>query len=420
MHLTPEQQDLGRRNFRRALAGTRAGAILDGATLPRGSLTGGPVRLGYVGVGVQGRNVLNRTDPAFGEPRALCDVNPAQLAKANEVLARSSRPAPPHYADWREMLQKEDIEGVVIATPLSTHAEITAGCLEAGKHVLCEKMMAWDEAGCERMAQAAVKAGRVLEIGYQRHYNRIYEAAYHGVVKAGVLGDVYHARLVWHRNADWRRSEAPPSPDYDPSRWGYPTFEHLVNWRLYWDYSQGLMAELGSHMVNVANWYFGAAPQAVQASGGVERHKDGGREVPDHVYATFEYPQDRTVMFSSIESNALEGHYEAFLGTRATLILTDEREAYLFEEGERGSALAAALEADGDGTNGRPPAAQESRSETAPAFGGGEPYRVEVARFCLAVRTGQPVACGAGEAAHSARACIRANQSLLQKKRLAV
>jgi predicted dehydrogenase len=364
--------------------------------------------------------MLNRTDPAYGDARALCDVNPAQLAKADEVLARSNRPTAPHYVDWREMLQKEDLEGVVIATPLSAHAEITAGCLEAGKHVLCEKMMAWDEAGCQRMAQAAAKAGRVLEIGYQRHYSRIYEAAYHGIVKAGVLGDVFHARLVWHRNADWRRSETPPSPDYDPSRWGYPTFDHLINWRLYWEYSQGLMAELGSHMVNVANWYFGSAPVAVQASGGVERHKAGGREVPDHVYATFEYPNGRTVTFSSIESNALEGHYEAFLGTRATLILTDEREAYLFEEQGRRAAAAEALEDAAPGTNGRPPGVEESQSRTAPAFGGGEPYRVEVSRFCQAVRTGQPVACGIDEAVLSARACIRANQALLQKKRLDV
>jgi predicted dehydrogenase len=167
VHLTSEQQEQGRLNFRKALAGTRAEAVLSGAELPKGPLDGGPVRLGWIGVGVQGRNVLKRSDPAFADARALCDINPAQLARADEVLAAQKRPAGRHYEDWREMLAKEDLEAVVIATPLSTHAEITAGCLEAGKHVLCEKMMASDEAGLTRMLEATRKSGRVLEIGYQ-------------------------------------------------------------------------------------------------------------------------------------------------------------------------------------------------------------------------------------------------------------
>ena len=80
----------------------------------------------------------------------------------------------------------------------------------------------------------------MLEIGYQRFYNPVYQAAYDGIVKAGVLGDVYHARLVWHRNGNWRRKPRSRRRDYDPSRWGYPDFEHLINWRLYWRYSKGL------------------------------------------------------------------------------------------------------------------------------------------------------------------------------------
>ena len=106
--------------------------------------------------------------------------------------------------DWREMLQKEDLEAVQIATPLWTHAEITVGCLNAGKHVLCEKMMAKSEAECQSMIDAAHKNNRVLEIGYQRYYNPIYQAAYNNIIKQGVLGDVYHARLAWHRSGSGR------------------------------------------------------------------------------------------------------------------------------------------------------------------------------------------------------------------------
>ncbi len=90
-----------------------------------------------------------------------------------------------------------------------------------------------------------------------------------------------------------------------PSKWGYPTWEHLLNWRLYTRYSRGLLAELGSHQVNVANWFFDSTPEAVLGTGGIHRFKDG-REVFDHVYVTFEYPGGRTAVFSTIESNAFD------------------------------------------------------------------------------------------------------------------
>ena len=332
MNLTPEQQELGRRNFMRALAGTPALAALGAAAAMKGPVRGGPVRLGYVGLGGQGRVLLEQTDPRYGEVVALCDINPVQLQKADESLVQTGRQPLKHYADWKEMIQKERLEGVVIASPLFTHADLTVGCMEAGLHVLCEKMMAWDEASCRRMVDAARRTGRVLEIGHQRYYNPIYQAAYDGIVKTGLLGEVYHARLVWHRNGNWRRKADLPSPDYAAAPWGYPTFDHLVNWRLYKQYSRGHMAELASHMVAITDWFFGATAEAATGSGGVFRYKDG-REVPDHTYVTLEYPGGRTAVFTSIESNAFDHYYEAYYGTRGTLILNGEIEAYLFDEG---------------------------------------------------------------------------------------
>src|SRR6185436_10586035 len=151
----------------------------------------------------------------------------------------------------------------------------------------------------------------------------------------------------------------PPAPDYDPSRWGYPTFEHLWNWRLYRRYSRGLFAELGSHHVNAANWFLGSTPNAVLASGGVHRFKDG-READDHVYAIFEYPNGLTATFSSVESSAFEQHYEAFYGTKATLIMHNETEALLFDEGGTGARTTVEV-------SGRPGGAAIAASETKPA-----------------------------------------------------
>ena len=233
MNLTPEQMELGRRNFLKVLAGKAAMAALGAAAALRGPAPGGLVRLAFIGVGSQGRAQLTNVDPDYGDVRALCDINPAQLKLADGVLAKNGMPPARHYADWREMLQQEDVEAVIMAPPLWAHADLAVGCLNAGKHVLCEKMMAWDLESCERMRAAALHDDRVLEIGYQRNHNPMYQAAYEEIVKAGVLGDIYHVRLAWHRNGSWRRKAEPPSPDYDASQWGYPTFDHLINWRLY-------------------------------------------------------------------------------------------------------------------------------------------------------------------------------------------
>jgi predicted dehydrogenase len=436
MNLTPEQMEQGRRNFLKVLAGTPALAALGVSAALKGPVPGGPVRVGFIGVGSQGRSLLGNVDPSYASVRALCDINPKSLTAADEVLKKNWMPEARHYSDWKEMLQKEDLEAVIMAPPLWAHADLAVGCLEAGKHVLCEKMMAWDIPSCERMRDAARKNRKVLEIGYQRLSSPMYQAAYDGIVKTGTLGDIFHVRLAWHRNGSWRRKGDPPSPAYNPSQWGYPSWDHLLNWRLYWKYSQGLMAELASHQLNAANWFLDSAPEAVIASGGVYRFPEGGREVFDHVYATFEYPGGRTAMFSSIESNAFDDYYEMFMGTKGTLIMLGEREALLFEEGSAASR-STAIETT-PRTSG--PAAQSSETmsgntnqggaaaPSATVATGAQPTvsvrvrgsRIMIQRFCAAVRVGTPISCGPDKAFDSARACIKANESIKQKARLTI
>jgi len=148
------------------------------------------------------------------------------------------------------------------------------------------------------------------------------------------------------------------------------------------------------------------------------------------VYATFEYPHGRTAVFSAIESNAFDHYYELFMGTKATLLLRGETEAYLFEEGgARGDARPTGIETSAKGTG---PALEASESRNADAAGrsatGGaagqvertSAYRLEVEGFCAAIRVGKPLGCGADKAARSARACLRANEATEKKTRLLV
>ena len=426
MILTPETRQIGRRNFMKALAGAPALAALDAR--PRTDpVRGGPLRIGFVGVGGQGRALLGNVNPAFGRVVAMADINPGSLQKADEVLARREQLQAAHYVDVRDMLEHEAIEAVIVAVPLWAHADVVTQAFAAGKHVLCEKMMAWDVAGCERMIAAASKAGTAFEVGYQRHYNPVYRAAYDGIIQRQLLGDIYHVRLAWHRNGSWRRAGAPPSPDYDASRWGYPTFDHLWNWRLYRQYSRGLFAELASHQLNAANWFIGAAPDAVMASGGVYRFKDG-RESCDHEYAIWEYPGGVTSTFSSVESNAFDERYEAFFGTKATLIMYNEAEALLFEEGGAGTstgvevsgAVGGAVVHASETKPANAGAASRAAAQTASATGRASATELEISGFCSAARTGESVACGAARAFESARSCIAADEAIAQQAKLRI
>jgi predicted dehydrogenase len=419
MNLSPEQIASGRRNFLRAIAGVPAVAALGAAAVIQGPMKGGRVRVGFIGVGGQGRALLTRTDHSCVEVKALCDIRPDSLAAADDILRKAGQPPAKHYVEYRDMLEHEDIEAIITAPPLWMHADIVTACLDAGKHVLCEKMIAKTRDGYHAMIDAAAKNRRILEIGYQRNYNPVYRSAYEGVMKTGLLGEIYFVRLSWARNGNWRRNQTPPSKDFDASKWGYPTWDHLANWRLYWRYSEGLFAELGSHQVNAANWFLGAVPQRVQAMGGVYRFKDG-RELPDHVFATFEYPGGVTGTFSSIESNAFDERYEAFFGTKGTLIMHNENEALLFDEGT------AAPRATGVEVAPRGPGALLETSETKPQQAGGgaraqtstagaeaiSPSTYEINGWASAIRAGTPLNCGPERASHSASWTIAANEAM--------
>ncbi|HEY0711043.1 MAG TPA: Gfo/Idh/MocA family oxidoreductase [Polyangia bacterium] len=424
MNLTPEQREIGRRNFLKAAAGTPALAALIGAATVAGPKRGGPVKTALIGAGGEGRVLLGQVQKPWTDLRAICDINPRHAIEAAEGMEKRGWARPRVYQDFKEMLAKEDLEAVIISTPLWTHADVSIAALEAGKHVLCEKMMAWDVEGCHRMAEAAAKNKRVLEIGHQRFYNPTYQAAYEGILKKGLLGDVHYIRTVWHRNGSWRREEKPPTPDFEPKAWGYESWEHLSNWRLYKKHSRGLLAELGSHQIAIANWFFDDVPEAVFSSGGVVRYKDG-REVPDHVYGTFEYSGGRTATFTSVQSNAFDDNYEQVMGTKGTLILRGETEAYFFAENETKAATSLQVSprtgnaiADASESRAADAASRTVTPASSTKFDRLLAYRNEINAFSSAIRAGTPLACGAERAIGSATACIRAFEATDQKSRL--
>jgi predicted dehydrogenase len=184
------------------------------------------------------------------------------------------------------------------------------------------------------------------------------------------------------------------------------------------------LCELGSHQLNATSWFLDSAPEAVYTTGGTFRFKDG-REVYDHVYATFDFPGGRTATFSSIQSNAFEANYEMFMGTKGTLIMSREFDAFLFHEGENSNTRVEVSRQNGPVADASATQAADSTARTvdAPVTGlqdKGISYKNEIAEFCTAVRTGSPVRCGAEKAKASAVAILTGNSSADKQTRLKI
>jgi predicted dehydrogenase len=196
---------------------------------------------------------------------------------------------------------------VVIATPLFEHARMTVDALDAGVHVFCEKSLAKTYEEANEMVKAQKRSGKLLMPGHQRMFNLKYQQAYK-MISEGKIGKVTHIRAFWHRNNDWRRHV--PKPE----------LERKINWRLYHDYSLGLVTELASHQIQVANQILDETPEYVVGSGSTNYWKDG-REVYDNINMVFKYPGGTHLLYDSNISNKQYGLEEQIMGPLGTLEL---------------------------------------------------------------------------------------------------
>jgi len=368
-----------------------------------------PVRCGFIGVGSEGHMLLGKTLRIPGvDVVAICDIYPPHLKRSlRSVLARG-------YEDYRWMLERKDIDAVIIATPLYLHAPMAIDAMQAGKHVLCEKMMAHSIDDAKAMARTARDTKKLLQIGHQRRYNSLYNHAYK-LIKEGAIGKITHVRLMWNRNGSWRR--AVPDAKY----------ERLLNWRMYRDYSQGLMAELGSHLFHVANWYLDSIPVSVMGYGSIDYWKDG-REVFDNVNVIAEYPGGVKVYFQSLTTNQYDNCYEQFMGDKGTLII-EGGGAHIFPEpkAEQLTWSAMAHKEKVDGKEGivldadvTPRLKQQGGPGETITTGvpKKDDYSTELESFIACVREGKAVQCDPLEGLRSAATCLLANQAMEQGKKL--
>lgn len=308
--MSDQKDGLSRRDFLKGSVATAAAVGLGSVgvfTHAHAEMIGpnDTINAALIGVGAEGSMLLKKAVKIPGVNFvAVCDIQPKHLQQGMEIAKGAKG-----YADYQEMLDRKDLQAVIIAAPIGLHESMTVDSLRAGKHVLCEKMMAYSVDGARHMARVARQTGRKLQIGHQRRYNPRYRHAYK-MIQDGLLGEITHVRSQWNRNASWRR----PVPQ--------DSTEELTNWRLYRKSSQGLMAELGSHQIDVVNWMVGDVPSAVVGIGGLDFWKDG-RDIFDNVQVVFEYPNGVKYTFQSLTTNQFDGATEQVMGTKGTMILSE-------------------------------------------------------------------------------------------------
>lgn len=328
--------------------------------------------LGFIGVGSRGQELLRHFLRVPGvRAAAVCDVHAPRFDEVRKILGADA----PAFVDYRALLDRRDVDAVVVATPPKLHREHMIAALESGKPVYGEKSLGFSLEDCDAIRSAAARTGRIFQVGHQyRHatwFARAVERA-----RSGELGTVTHVDGYWHRNSSWRRPVADPR------------LERLLNWRLYRVTSGGLMAELGSHQVDVASWVFGDLPESVIGEGGLDYYRDG-RDVNDNVKAIFRYPGGRTFSFSAITTNAERGFQIWIYGTRGSVRLTPEDAAFFGERSarRRGAPRAGAVDSVTSASS-----AERARAEPDEILrarpGVDDPTAVACRAFCDAVRGG--------------------------------
>ena len=268
---------------------------------PVGDSPADRVRVGLIGVGSRGNLHLTHLLRTPGvEIAALCDDYAPHL-EAGLARVKGAK----GFSDYRQMLDMPGLDGVLIATPLYLHARMCIDAFASGKHVFCEKSLAYTIEECQAIADAHRGSSKVFQIGHQRMFSPVFLRALE-LVQSGRIGQITQIRAYWHRNGNWRV----PVPD--------PSLEHRLNWRLYRAYSCGLMTELASHHMQVANWFLGASPIACAGYGSINYWKDG-RELYDNVNLVYRYPNGVQVVYDSLISNRFYGLEIQIMGPKGTI-----------------------------------------------------------------------------------------------------
>jgi predicted dehydrogenase len=326
---------MDRRDFLAVSAAGAAAATFTGTGTAKAAAAAEPVRLGIIGPGRQGiYNMRKFLEHPQCKVTVVCDVYEPWLERARQETGA------PAVRDFRQVLDRKDVDAVVISTPDHWHALQTVMACEAGKDVYVEKPTSVTVVEGRRMVAAARRTGRVVQVGTQQRSGRHFKKAVE-LIKSGDLGKVTAVRTWNFGNAfpagvgsppdtdppaglDWDLWLGPaPKVPFNANRFGvFP--DRWSSFRWFWDYAGGMMTDWGVHLLDIVQWAMDVdAPLSVSASGGKFALTDN-RETPDTITALYEYP-GFICTYENRECNNRQineqGYGIEFYGTEGTLFV---------------------------------------------------------------------------------------------------
>src|SRR6201993_2177601 len=295
---------------------------------PRPVAPSDTVRFASIGTGIRGCEHLQASLSVPGiQCVAVCDLYDSRHTAAREAV---NNPSVPATRDYRSILDRKDVDSVLIATMDHNHLQIFQDACAAGKDVYCEKPMSHTPEDGFAMVDAAQKNKRMIAVGSQRVSSVLYAKAKE-IYDSGKLGDVFCINAYWDRNSpsgawvypippnanektiDWNTflGTAPKRP-FDPVR--------FFRWRCFTDYGEGLGGDLFVHLISGIMFITGTntAPTRAQSTGGLYRWKDG-RQFPDLIETFYDSPDFRVYMRCNLNNDG--GEFIGFYGTEGTMII---------------------------------------------------------------------------------------------------
>lgn len=283
------------------------------------------ITTGHIGTGGQGMSNLK----AFMDNAvAVCDVDSTRLANAAKAVETRNGKCEA-FGDYRRMLDRKDIDAVVISTPDHWHALATIDSCRAGKDVYCEKPLSLTVVEGRKMVEAARANKRIVQTGSQQRSFENFRLACE-LVRSGRIGKLQTV-LVGIPGANFG---GPPVPDSDPpaeldyEMWLGPAPQRPYNvkrvhynFRFFWDYSGGQMTNFGAHHIDIAHWGMGmdsAGPISVE--GTAEYHPEKWYEVSASCRLTYEYPGDVRMIVGQKQKDVPEG--TTFIGDKGRIFVS--------------------------------------------------------------------------------------------------
>ncbi len=269
-----------------------------------------------IGTGNRGSYVLQGVlEQPNAKVVALCDINSGRLDKAASAASKDS---PKTYKDWRQVIDRKDIDAVFIATPPHLHSEMAIAALKAGKHVYCEKPAGVTAEQVRALVSAAKGSSKVFVAGQQlRSHKQLTEAV--DKIRQGAIGSVIMVKAQRHATTDLNHQGSSAEWYFDVTKSG------------------GYLIEQSVHNLDLCNWVIGAHPLRASGFGATLLYKNDppGRNIFDCGSITYEYPNGVQLSFTQNVFHPrglpLGGQYVFVYGTKAAVDLMYSTNRYALD-----------------------------------------------------------------------------------------